>query len=240
MNCSHVGHDCTVGNDVIFATSATLGGHCEIGDFVFIGGLSAVHQFGRDRLAGDDRRRLRRAQRRDSVRPCQRPVRQPRRPQHHRHEAPQVHAASGSLTVRSFYQKLFHGPGVFADRLNEVQQLADDRSGDRGNPDLHRCRKTSRTVSAGQNRQQALMRAVNRVPLAGRCSGVSHDGSGLADFIAGRPDCGRRRHAVRGRGFPDRARHQSRCVCVEGRLRSAVPSNAFAITGFRSVRSAGR
>ena len=25
MNCSHVGHDCTVGNDVVFATSATLG-----------------------------------------------------------------------------------------------------------------------------------------------------------------------------------------------------------------------
>ena len=47
MNCSHVGHDCVVGNDVIFATSATLGGHCEIGDFVFMGGLSAVHQFGR-------------------------------------------------------------------------------------------------------------------------------------------------------------------------------------------------
>src|SRR4030081_862051 len=38
MNCSHVGHDCIVGNDVSFATSATLGGHCEIGDFVFIGG----------------------------------------------------------------------------------------------------------------------------------------------------------------------------------------------------------
>src|SRR5258708_21587065 len=47
MNCSHVGHDCVVGNDVIFATSATLGGHSEIGDFVFIGGLSAVHQFAR-------------------------------------------------------------------------------------------------------------------------------------------------------------------------------------------------
>ncbi len=45
MNNSHVGHDCVVGNDVIFATSATLGGHCEIGDFVYIGGLSAVHQF---------------------------------------------------------------------------------------------------------------------------------------------------------------------------------------------------
>jgi UDP-N-acetylglucosamine acyltransferase len=26
--------------------------------------------------------------------------------------------------VRSFYQKLFHGPGIFADRLNEVQSLA--------------------------------------------------------------------------------------------------------------------
>src|SRR6202165_4031799 len=47
INCSHVGHDCIVGNDVTFATSATLGGHSEIGDFVFIGGLSAVPQFSR-------------------------------------------------------------------------------------------------------------------------------------------------------------------------------------------------
>ena len=55
MAGSHVGHDCIVGNDVIFANNATLGGHCEIGDFVFFGGLSAVHQFGRIG-AGDDRR----------------------------------------------------------------------------------------------------------------------------------------------------------------------------------------
>jgi UDP-N-acetylglucosamine acyltransferase len=27
-------------------------------------------------------------------------------------------------TVRSFYQKLFHGPGIFAERLSEVQPLA--------------------------------------------------------------------------------------------------------------------
>ena len=27
-------------------------------------------------------------------------------------------------TVRSFYQKLFHGPGMFAERLNEVRHLA--------------------------------------------------------------------------------------------------------------------
>src|SRR5258706_1526447 len=42
MNCSHVGHDCQVGHDLIFATSATLGGHCQIGAFGFIGGLSAA------------------------------------------------------------------------------------------------------------------------------------------------------------------------------------------------------
>ena len=27
-------------------------------------------------------------------------------------------------TVRAFYQKLFHGPGIFAERLGEVQPLA--------------------------------------------------------------------------------------------------------------------
>lgn len=47
MANSHVAHDCHVGNDVIFANCATLGGHVEIGDGVVIGGLSAVHQFTR-------------------------------------------------------------------------------------------------------------------------------------------------------------------------------------------------
>jgi UDP-N-acetylglucosamine acyltransferase len=42
---SHVGHDCIVGNDVIFANNATLGGHCSVGEHVFFGGLSAAHQF---------------------------------------------------------------------------------------------------------------------------------------------------------------------------------------------------
>ena len=158
MNCSHVGHDCMVGNDVIFATSATLGGHCEIGDFVFIGGLSAVHQFTRIGLAGDGRRRLRRARRRDPVRPRQRPVRQARRPQHRRHEAPQVHAASGSPRIRSFYQKLFHGPGMFAERLSAVRPLAATDPAIAEILDFHRCRKTSRAVPAGRPaRQTGLM-----------------------------------------------------------------------------------
>ncbi|HVV80170.1 MAG TPA: acyl-ACP--UDP-N-acetylglucosamine O-acyltransferase [Pseudolabrys sp.] len=44
---AHVGHDCVVGNDVVFANNATLGGFVQIGDYVFLGGLCAVHQFAR-------------------------------------------------------------------------------------------------------------------------------------------------------------------------------------------------
>jgi UDP-N-acetylglucosamine acyltransferase len=45
MAYSHIAHDCDVGNAVTFANQATLGGHCQIGDGVIIGGLTAVHQF---------------------------------------------------------------------------------------------------------------------------------------------------------------------------------------------------
>ena len=123
MNCSHVGHDCQVGNDVIFATSATLGGHCEIGDFVFIGGLSAVHQFTRigaqvmiggvcgvrgdvipfgivtGRYAGLEGLNIVGMKRRKFTR-------------------------ERLTKIRSFYQKLFHGPGSFAERLHDVRPLA--------------------------------------------------------------------------------------------------------------------
>jgi len=44
---SHVAHDCIVGDKVTLAKGATLGGHVVISDFVFMGGLAAVHQFGR-------------------------------------------------------------------------------------------------------------------------------------------------------------------------------------------------
>jgi UDP-N-acetylglucosamine acyltransferase len=123
MNNSHVGHDCLVGNDVIFATSATLGGHCEIGDFVYIGGLSAVHQLTRigpqvmiggvcgvrgdvipfglanGQYATLEGLNIIGMKRRKFTR-------------------------ERLAMVRSFYQKLFHGPGVFADRLNEAQPMA--------------------------------------------------------------------------------------------------------------------
>ena len=123
INNSHVGHDCLVGNDVIFATSATLGGHCEIGDFVYIGGLSAVHQFTRigpqvmvggicgvrgdvipfglvnGQYATLEGFNIIGMKRRKFTR-------------------------DRLATLRSFYKKLFHGPGIFAERLNEVQPLA--------------------------------------------------------------------------------------------------------------------
>jgi UDP-N-acetylglucosamine acyltransferase len=47
MVASHVAHDCVVGDHVVFANNATLGGHVHLDDYVFMGGLSAVHQHSR-------------------------------------------------------------------------------------------------------------------------------------------------------------------------------------------------
>ena len=47
MAFSHVAHDCVVGDKTVFANCASLGGHVEIGDWVILGGLTAVHQFAR-------------------------------------------------------------------------------------------------------------------------------------------------------------------------------------------------
>lgn len=44
---SHVGHDCRVGNGVIFSNNVMLAGHCTVGDFAIIGGGAAVIQFAR-------------------------------------------------------------------------------------------------------------------------------------------------------------------------------------------------
>lgn len=45
MMAVHVAHDCVIGNHVIMANNATLGGHVVIGDHAVLGGLAAVHQF---------------------------------------------------------------------------------------------------------------------------------------------------------------------------------------------------
>ena len=42
---SHIAHDCTVGDHVIFSNNGTLAGHVTVEDHAIIGGLSGVHQF---------------------------------------------------------------------------------------------------------------------------------------------------------------------------------------------------
>jgi len=42
---AHVGHDCHVGNHVVFANNVLLAGHVSIGDYVVFGGGAAVRQF---------------------------------------------------------------------------------------------------------------------------------------------------------------------------------------------------
>ncbi len=52
---SHIAHDCTVGDHVIFSNNGTLAGHVEVGDHAVIGGLTAIHQFcrvGRHAITG--------------------------------------------------------------------------------------------------------------------------------------------------------------------------------------------
>jgi UDP-N-acetylglucosamine acyltransferase len=45
MAYCHVAHDCILGDGVVMANSAHLGGHIEIGEKAILGGLVAVHQF---------------------------------------------------------------------------------------------------------------------------------------------------------------------------------------------------
>ena len=42
---SHIAHDCIIGDNVIMANNASLGGHVTLGDFAIMGGMSAAHQF---------------------------------------------------------------------------------------------------------------------------------------------------------------------------------------------------
>lgn len=45
MANTHVAHDCQIGDNVIMANAATLGGHVTIEDNAFISGLVGIHQF---------------------------------------------------------------------------------------------------------------------------------------------------------------------------------------------------
>ncbi len=41
----HIAHDCTVGNNTIFANGTTFAGHVTVEDHVILGGFTMVHQF---------------------------------------------------------------------------------------------------------------------------------------------------------------------------------------------------
>ena len=58
MAYAHVAHDCAVGNHVIMANTATLGGEVVIFDRAFLSGVVDVHQFCRVGRNRDDRRLL--------------------------------------------------------------------------------------------------------------------------------------------------------------------------------------
>ena len=45
MAYAHVAHDCTVGDKIVLANGAALGGHVSVGDQAFISAFAAVHQF---------------------------------------------------------------------------------------------------------------------------------------------------------------------------------------------------
>lgn len=47
MAYSHIAHDCHVGDKVIISNGVQVAGHVHIEDNVIIGGLSAIHQFGK-------------------------------------------------------------------------------------------------------------------------------------------------------------------------------------------------
>ena len=45
MACSHVAHDCVVGDHVVIANGSMLGGHCHVHDFASISGCVAAHHY---------------------------------------------------------------------------------------------------------------------------------------------------------------------------------------------------
>lgn len=121
MANTHIAHDCIVGNHVIMANCATLGGHVVLGDYVFLSGLVGVHQFvriGEHAFVGGVAR-----VERDVI------------------PFGMVLDEMGALTglnlvglkrrgfqrsdihlLRAAYRRLFHGGGEMADRLKELER----------------------------------------------------------------------------------------------------------------------
>jgi len=45
MAYTHIAHDCRLESNIVFANSASLAGHCQVGNYVVLAGYTLVHQF---------------------------------------------------------------------------------------------------------------------------------------------------------------------------------------------------
>lgn len=122
MAYSHIAHDCQIGSDVILANGVQLGGHCEVGDYSFFGGLSAVHQFvrvGAQAMIGGV----------SGLRGDVIPYGLVSGQFAHLEGLNVVGMRRRKFThkrlqlVREFYQQLFHGGGIFAERLEILRPM---------------------------------------------------------------------------------------------------------------------
>ena len=124
MNGSHVAHDCVVGNDVVFATSATIGGHCEVGDFVVLERLAAAHQF--VRIGAQSMIEATSCARSDVIPFGLAGGQSAGLVGLNVVGMKQRNFSRERLTVvDAFYQALFRGPGIFADRLHDSRRQTD-------------------------------------------------------------------------------------------------------------------
>lgn len=123
---SHVGHDCQVGNGVMFANLVTLGGHVLIGDNAFLGGFAGFHQFCR---VGEGAMVAGMSPVRTNIIPFGMARGESLRGLN------VVGLRRGGATradlqrLRQVYRTLFFGNGVFAERVEEVaREFTNDRA----------------------------------------------------------------------------------------------------------------
>lgn len=126
MVSAHIAHDCQIGNNVVMATSVAIGGHVKVADNVWFGGQVAVHQntrIGRNAFIGGGAILV------DDVIPFGSVVGN--------------HAKLAGLNVvglkrrgfskadlhqiRSAYQAVFEGEGLFVDRVEAAAVTFADR-----------------------------------------------------------------------------------------------------------------
>jgi UDP-N-acetylglucosamine acyltransferase len=123
---SHVAHDCKVGDKVVFANNAVLGGHVDVGDNVVFGGGVAVRQFVRigrgAMLVGLS-----------GIRADVIPFGTAHGPLAHLIGLNVIGMRRNGLSkndihrVRAAYETLFFGPGEFRARINDVEaEFAND------------------------------------------------------------------------------------------------------------------